>query len=142
MRTTRVVFGLVAAISVFTSFPMVFAADKGFKSPSGNIHCALTSSDEYETSEPVLACSMNKVDRETFGECGNFGARNFWLFASAGTPEMDCGGAKSLGGLPTLEYGSSWSAAGFTCLSEKTGVSCQNSHGNGFSLSKAEQRAF
>jgi hypothetical protein len=142
MKIIRVVLGVATAIVVFASCPLVFAADKGFKSPSGNIRCVLTSSDEYEISEPVLACSMNKVDHETFGKCGDFGARNFLLFASAGSPGMDCGMAKSLDELPMLNYGSSWSAAGFKCLSKKTGINCQNSHGDGFNLSKTEQRVF
>jgi hypothetical protein len=43
---------------------------------------------------------------------------------------------------PVLPYGREWTSSGFTCRSETTGLSCSNSKGHGFMLSRAVQRLF
>jgi len=42
----------------------------------------------------------------------------------------------------TLPYGSAFQKYGLTCISEQSGVTCQNTAGHGFFLSKAQQRLF
>lgn len=41
-----------------------------------------------------------------------------------------------------LQYGKSVSLGGFTCTSEKTGMTCTNVGGHGFSIAKANQKVF
>jgi hypothetical protein len=42
----------------------------------------------------------------------------------------------------TLEYGTSFRRDGLVCSSEKEGLTCKNTKGHGFFLSKAEQKVF
>ena len=136
-------FGGIVAISwLLASSFEAQAGSPAFKSPSGNIACGLSTSDEFGESDVVLICTIEEVTVESFGGCGNFGRRYFVMFASQSKTSMTCGGSQIRGSLPVLQYGRSWSNEGFTCLSEKTGVTCQNGEGNGFSLSKAVQRIF
>lgn len=44
--------------------------------------------------------------------------------------------------LPVLAYGEVWQRAGFTCRSERTGLTCFNAMQRGFSLARAEQKVF
>ena len=37
---------------------------------------------------------------------------------------------------PVLEYGTSWSRGGFTCVSMTNGVECRNKENHGFLLSR------
>jgi hypothetical protein len=41
-----------------------------------------------------------------------------------------------------LEYGSYISLGGITCVSERTGMTCTNLDGHGFTLSRARQSLF
>jgi hypothetical protein len=45
-------------------------------------------------------------------------------------------------GAPILDYGRSYAAGGITCRSERSGMTCTNAQGSGFSLSRARQRLF
>jgi hypothetical protein len=44
--------------------------------------------------------------------------------------------------VPTLAYGRSWSYEGFRCTSRKSGLTCRNKSGHGFTLGKRSQRIF
>ena len=44
--------------------------------------------------------------------------------------------------LPTLAYGRTWSWHGFRCNSATTGLTCRNTSGHGFFLSRESQRVF
>jgi hypothetical protein len=43
---------------------------------------------------------------------------------------------------PVIPYGTQWRAYGFVCTSQTTGLTCVNSAGHGFSLSRAVQKVF
>ena len=47
-----------------------------------------------------------------------------------------------VGVLLTLGYGEAVTLGAFTCRSEKTGMTCTNGLGHGFSIAKAQQRLF
>lgn len=42
----------------------------------------------------------------------------------------------------TLAYGRTWRSAGFTCASERTGLTCRNGHGHGLFVSRESWRAW
>lgn len=51
-------------------------------------------------------------------------------------------GADVLSAIVDLGYGSTFEKNGISCTSEKTGLTCKNTAGHGFSLSKAKQKIF
>ena len=112
-----------------------------FRSPTGNIHCSLV-----------------RLGAEKFALCE---IREF--VQTYKTPPADCeldwGGAFSVadrgrGMLAchgdtiqsndslVLAYGKSVELFGISCRSERTGITCQNSDGGGFVVSRARQRVF
>ena len=84
----------------------------GFQSPTGNIRC------EYQGSQ--LFCSTSN---DSFGV----------VLSDSGPPVTARGTAA---GGATLAYGSVWSLGAFSCQSLTNGLSCENSSGNGFFLSR------
>lgn len=84
----------------------------GFQSPTGNLRC------EYQGSQ--LFCSSSN---DSFGV----------VLPESGPPVTGRGTAA--GGV-TLAYGSIWSQGAFSCQSLTNGLSCENSSGNGFFLSR------
>ena len=43
---------------------------------------------------------------------------------------------------PVLDYGQAVSLGGISCVSAKTGMTCTNAAGHGFSVAKARQKLF
>ena len=43
---------------------------------------------------------------------------------------------------PVLEYGTSWSRGGFTCVSQKSGLQCRNQEDHGFLLARTAWTQF
>jgi hypothetical protein len=90
----------------------------GFQSPTGNIRCALQSSDPTQ----LLCKTLNNeraVDLDSLIE----GDKNI----SATIPEE-----------PTLAYGKVWSSAHFFCWSRFTAVTCRSLNSrNGFAINRA-----
>jgi hypothetical protein len=41
-----------------------------------------------------------------------------------------------------LEYGQTWNIGVFTCISERTGLTCTRGDGHGFFISKAKTRVY
>lgn len=112
----------------------------GFHSPSGNIQCAISTGD-YASARcdmSVLTPSFTKPPADCEQDWGSSfavdaGGRGY--LACVGDSVADPGGLE-------LGYGKSISLDGFTCKSEKSGVTCSNSSGHGFAISKAKQRLF
>lgn len=117
-----------------------------FRTPSGNIAC-MAVVDDYEGGGWELRCDIAPSQQNWEGgdageECDlddgdslglNATGRAFWV----------CHGDTLLGpGSPTLGYGSTWSVGPFTCTVERTGVTCRNRSGHGFTLSRASYRLF
>jgi hypothetical protein len=111
----------------------------GFETPSGNINC--TALVRNEVAE-LVSCTIIEFDRDTIGNgCGN-GEWNFEV-ERAGRGNQECvTDSYGLFPRPQLGYGSTWQLEGFNCEIEKSGVTCKNSQGHGFSLSRIEQRVF
>ena len=110
--------------------------DMRFQSPSGNIVCGLTAQEAFCTIRDYSA-SFTRQPADCDGDWGN----HFYV------------GPKGKGGLAcvtdyrgdpmfTLAYGASLSIAGITCMSSRTGMTCRNAAGGGFTLRRADQRVF
>lgn len=118
-----------------------FADDPvSFLSPSGNIACVLSSDTENHVrcdmrewtpshTEPPADCDLD------WGGSYAVSATGPGILACVGdTIMMDFG--------RVLKYGEQISAGAITCRSERSGMTCTNTAGHGFSISKAVQRLF
>lgn len=102
-----------------------------FVLPSGNIGCIYTpegGTDVYQPADggPELACDRvePRYVRATLSRKG--AAR---LAHDVGDPSCCSAGA-------VLDYGQAWSAGPFSCLSTRTGLSCERNDGHSFFLSR------
>ena len=111
-------------------------------SPSGNILCGMY---EYD---PGVRCDIFEVTKRSFTRapagCEFDWGQSFWIGAGAAKGELAC--VSDIAADPsqalTLDYGKSVTFAGVTCRSEKTGMTCVNASGHGFTVSKAKQTLF
>lgn len=131
-----------------------------FSSPSKNIYCVYDPARAAQPphlprTEALIRCdimqftpTLSEVPTQTKDEIAALGKctlRQMKAFVIAETA------TKSTTYCPTdmpgpeqfvLDYGKSYSKGGLTCLSEMKGMTCQNSLGHGFFLSRASQRLF
>lgn len=111
-----------------------------FQTPSGNIGCAI-----WLGKDSFLRCDMKEL-RQTYKEQPSdceFSWGSAFEVAAIGEGQVICFNDTSLNPSATkLEYGKTLQLGSFRCLSEKTGLTCKNSAGHGFMLSKARQSLF
>lgn len=113
----------------------------GFQSPTGNIHCAMYI---YDGSAEARCDLRDYVPSYTkrpagcdldWGMAFAVGASGKGVLACVGDTVQDPGNA-------VLPYGEAVSLGGISCVSAKTGMSCTNADGHGFSVAKAKQKLF
>jgi hypothetical protein len=111
-----------------------------FQSPTGNIHCGIWGGDfpsaRCDLVEFTASFPLRPVDCE-FDWGRAFGVEPMgpgYPLCHADTVIDERA--------PVLDYGRSVSLAGFTCLSERSGVTCTNAQGHGFSVARARQKVF
>ncbi len=133
-----------------TAFTLACAAIAGptiaqdyitFQSPTRNITCGMFA-DDY----PGARCDMTQLTPSYTtrpSDCDLEWGSSFWIGGGARTGEVACVG-DVVGSPPfaVLNYGQSVSLGGVTCRSERTGMTCNNGSGHGFSLSRARQRLY
>jgi hypothetical protein len=111
--------------------------DNGFRSPSGNIHC------QYFDTDSVLRCDLKQIANRPLPrprDCENEWGQAFEVFGRKNESGPICYGDTVMDDrLPVLGYGERWQRGDFVCHSERTGVSCLNSLGAGFELSRSAQ---
>jgi Family of unknown function (DUF6636)/Bacterial SH3 domain len=118
----------------------------GFKTPSNNIHCQLQNwSDSGETSA-YLRCDVldmqNPVPPKPENCDGDWG-QAFSISRDEPRAQRLCYTDTVMdANLQTLPYGTSWRQGGFECQSKKTGITCINRFGRGFTLSRFSQQFF
>ena len=134
-------FRMVVVSLLVTASPM-FADDLAFfHSPTRNIQCMIAKGDYAEARcdvmeltsplpEPPTDCDLDYGHAFTIGLQSTKGAR-----ACVGDTVADPLGA-------TLNYGARIELGGFICASEKTGMTCTNPAGHGFTVAKARQSLF
>ncbi len=113
-----------------------------FQSPTGNIHCLMLAGDgdwqgvRCDILEAELSYTLRPVD------CDLDWGHAFEVPRRGGATPVCAGDTVADPGAPVLDYGRSYSRGGMTCTSEKTGMTCLNAQGSGFTLSRARQRVF
>ncbi|SFS01509.1 hypothetical protein SAMN05444714_0423 [Yoonia litorea] len=121
--------------------PPAFAEALHFQSPSGNIRCVIADGDGA-----FVRCDLG-VDEQTYtarpAACDGQWGTSFGLtmtgdgFLNCVTVPIDPDATPIV-----LPYGTGLEAAGITCQSEVTGITCTNNEGGGFAVRRAEQRVF
>jgi len=107
-----------------------------FASPSGNIVCELTT----DSADCVIS-SFNYEPADA-ADCADDAAGSHLRVEAAGA-SMPCEPLVVAGDVPTLDYGDSTTAHGYTCDSEESGVTCRHDEtGYGFSVARAGYELF
>ena len=114
-----------------------FAGDM-FKSPSGNILC-------YGDDDSVECRIVNKTNKTTLSkpkDCELDWGDGFGV-SKTGRAYLTCyGDALSAFEMSVLAYGKTIKGKGWQCTSAKTGMTCKNSQGHGFTLRRNKQTLF
>lgn len=112
-----------------------------FQSPTGNIHCGLYQGDGGTSVRCDLLELTPSYTRPPAG-CEYDWGQSFGLDAR-GKGYLACvSDAVADPGNPVLGYGQSVSLGGIACVSARTGMTCTNADGHGFSVAKARQRLY
>jgi opacity protein-like surface antigen len=112
-----------------------------FQSPTGNIHCNI-----YEWQGDTGArCDLRELTPTytyqpegcdyDWGQSFGVDRRGKGYLACVSDALFDPGN-------PVLPYGEAVSLGGISCVSAKTGMTCTNAEGHGFSVAKSKQRLF
>jgi hypothetical protein len=135
LKTFAICAGLVLASPV--------CADDyiGFQSPTGNIHCAMYIFDGDAEARCDLRNFTPSYTKRPAGCDLDWGMA--FAVGSSGKGLLACVGDTVLDpGNPVLPYGEAVSLGGISCVSAKTGMTCTNGEGHGFSVAKAKQKLF
>lgn len=110
-----------------------------FVLPSGNIYCALVGANRE-----FLRCEIRSLLNPMPPQSDNceFDWGNGFLLSQNSKPEILCISDTIAGSYPTLAYDTTWKNSGFECLSETRGLTCKNSAGQGFFLSRERWAIF
>ena len=119
----------------------------GLKTPTGNIQCMI---DDYGLADgsypPFLRCDISEMTapRPPRPKDCEFD----WGSAFSITQEDEVGHRMCVSDSvasdqwEVLDYGAVWQQLGFTCRSERTGLTCFNAKHHGFTLSRSSQKLF
>lgn len=112
-----------------------------FRSPTGNISC-LIATGEYA----VARCDMRSLTPSFTAPppgCDLDWGSTFEVTLSARKGALGCVGDSVIDpDAVELGYGQTISLGGFDCTSERSGMTCTNPAGHGFTVSKARQTLF
>lgn len=112
-----------------------------FQTPSGNIRCTIVSD-----LGGFVRCDMRQLTptyTQRPDDCDLDWGTAFGIANDGNSGEVICHGDTLFGAdAMKLEYGKMLEVGGFECLAEKTGLTCKNALGHGFTLSKARQKVF
>jgi len=137
---------LLVGLIVFTSTNVLAGNDNNlsvdaktvttsFITPSGNIYCALVGEDK-NTLRCEIRTKLNPIPPQPYRGYCEFDWGAGFLLPKYGKAEVLCISDTIDGSNYLLSYGSTWTNAGFKCLSQKIGLTCTNSTGQGFFLSR------
>ncbi len=123
---------LAAALLALAALPAL-AEEAGFRTPTGNIHCALLGG---ELRCDIVQRSYTPPPQPRRARDCSYGSAV--AMQARGLPEVLCVTDTAVNPEhPVLAYGSSWSRGGFSCSSAQNGVRCTNRDGRGWELSRA-----
>jgi hypothetical protein len=134
-----------AAWTAGITTPVLAEVSTAFHTPSGNIHCTYGESEGYKR----VGCEVTNRASDTPvvpqpADCDLSWGDSFEL-PVAGKPHLYCHGdtLRDPNGF-VLPYGTTheFDFGSIACTSEKAGLTCRNTQGHGFFLSRAKQRLF
>ncbi|MDJ0715810.1 MAG: hypothetical protein QNJ54_16525 [Prochloraceae cyanobacterium] len=112
----------------------------GFVMPSRNIYCALIG-EKQEYLRCEIRSGLNPMPPRPESCESDWGAG--FLLSRQSSAEILCISDTIIrDDYPTFAYGSNWMNAGFECESQKIGLTCKNSRGQGFFLSREQWYRF
>lgn len=132
---------LIAVCLVFLpSWALSADRDTEFRSPSGGIHCMIS---QYDGERYVRCDIMDATASYPRPKDCDLDWGHAYGIEETGKGYMMCAG-DTIGWnpVPTIPYGSSISDMGFVCRSERTGMTCENGQGHGFTVSRKKQKLF
>lgn len=114
-----------------------------FRSPSGNIHCMIFQGDgDWQGAR----CDVLELTGMSYpvppADCALDWGHAFEVGRSGPGAPVCAGDTVASPHGPVLGYGQSVSGGGVTCTSERTGMTCVNRQGHGFTVAKARQQVF
>ncbi len=114
-----------------------------FRAPSGNIHCMIFQGDgDWQG----VRCDIAQMDHRSFprrpADCQEDWGDAFELGRAGPAAPVCHGDTVAMPGAPVLDYGHSIRGGGVACTSERSGMTCTNREGRGFTLARAGQRLF
>lgn len=133
----RLLAGL-AGICIMASGPAL-AQEISFRSPTGNIHCMIFSG-AYAGARCDLSKFTPSYPRPS--DCDLDWGGAFEVGVTGPGAPICAGDTVRMPNAKVLDYGHSVAASGVTCTSAKTGMTCVNAQGHGFTVARASQRAF
>jgi hypothetical protein len=133
-------FTLILGALVVTSPVHAAAPYPGFYTPSKNISCAYNP--PFGRYSGTIRCDIfSGLVPEPRGACDVDWTGLSLSPVGRGQP-VCAGDTVADRRLRVLAYGSRWRHRGFTCLSRRVGVTCRNTRGHGFFLSRAAWRVY
>lgn len=113
----------------------------GFQSPTGNIHCGIYA---WEGTAGVRCDLRELTPTYTYQPPGcEYDWGSSFAVEKTGKGYLACvSDTVRDPGNPVLPYGQAISLGGISCVSAKTGMTCTNADGHGFSVAKAKQRLY
>ena len=112
-----------------------------FRSPTGNINCLIATGDYA-----VARCDMKQLTPSFTApppDCDLDWGASFAIGLSDRKGQLACVGDSVIDpNAVEIGYGQTLSLGGFNCTSEKTGMTCTNPAGHGFTIAKARQTLF
>ena len=136
MKTLTLLAALAAATPALAEADFTF-----FQSPSGNIGCMVLTGDTAE-----LRCDLHDLSPSFShrpADCDLDWGDSFAIGADDRKGSPVCHGDTVFDpDAAVLDYGLTASFGPFTCTSAKTGMTCTNAAGHGFSISRARQSVF
>lgn len=112
-----------------------------FRSPSANIQCMIATGQWAEA-----RCDVMEVTKLSYpvppADCELDWGHAFAVGPTGGAEPACVGDTVASPDAMELGYGKSVQLGGFRCVSEKTGMTCVNGQGHGFTVAKASQKMF
>ncbi|QYK40072.1 MAG: hypothetical protein KF887_11465 [Paracoccaceae bacterium] len=113
-----------------------------FQSPTGNIHCYMFAGDGDWWGARCDILEATRSFPQAPADCDLDWGHAFEVPSRGRAAPVCAGDTVAMPGSPVLGYGQSVSLGGVLCTSERSGMTCQNREGRGFTLSRARQAVF
>lgn len=130
----------LAAAALLLSTGLAHAEEiQTFRSPSGHINCI------YGHEPGTVECQIPQPDRPIRPKprnCDLDWGGTFSLSRSGQAKMLCVGDAVSSPDSRVLPYGQTLRGNGWQCASQRSGMTCTNSQGRGFEISRQRQRLF